>query len=147
MGRPAKPTHLKILHGDRKDRINTQEPQFKTDIPTPPTHIPPEARKVWETVTEELGRYDLVTVPDGPSLEAYVMAVFTHRKAARDVVKRGVMVKGYRGSIVKNPALSVMSDAADKIKVFAREFGLTPSSRSGLKVQEVAGADKEALLS
>lgn len=136
MGRrgPApKPTELKLVHGERKDRINTDQPQFSGQ-PTCPSHLPAEGKKVWKEVVAELARFDLITSCDGPSLEAYCMAVVAHRKAARDITKRGILIEGDKKAKVRNPSLIVLAQAADDIRAFAREFGLTPSARSGLRV-------------
>ena len=45
------------------------------------------------------------------------------------------LVPGLRGSQVKNPALQVQRDSAVQIRAFAQEFGLTPSSRTGVQTR------------
>lgn len=147
MGRTPKPTKLKVLQGDREDRINRNEPEFSSELPPPPSYLTAEAKQVWQMVVAELGRFGLIQTPDAVSLEAYCQEVVTFRRASRDVNKRGVMVTGYRGSKVKNPSISVMHSAADRIRQFAREFGMTPASRSGLAVGEVKRDEGKKYLS
>ena len=51
---------------------------------------------------------------------------------------------------MRNPLLAVQRDAAALIRVFAREFGLTPSARSDIRMgggKSDAGAGPERLLS
>jgi phage terminase small subunit len=58
-----------------------------------------------------------------------------HRKASRLLAKSNVLVtvNARTGQVaVRNPAVQVQRDAAATIRVYAREFGLTPSGRSDI---------------
>jgi len=143
-GVPPKPTALKILEGYRKDRIGGIKTVSKA--PACPAYLPAEGKKIWQEVVNDLDPLGMLSLGDGPSLEAYCLAVVLYRKAARKILKDGLMVKGHLGESVRNPALMPLKDSAEKIKIFAREFGLTPSARSGMKAPEVSEEELEDIL-
>ncbi|MFD7319546.1 hypothetical protein ACFV9D_00420 [Streptomyces sp. NPDC059875] len=53
-GPAPKPTALRVLHGDRKDRINTGEPQPDEGEITPPVWLSNGALEVWRILADEL---------------------------------------------------------------------------------------------
>jgi P27 family predicted phage terminase small subunit len=55
----------------------------------------------------------------------------------------GITVTGSRGDIKKHPAFSVWKISCDQFNMFAKEFGLTPASRSKIKVEDVPEKDDE----
>lgn len=133
-GPKPKPTDLKILHGARPDRINTRAPRPVRITPTPPRWLGKEARAEWKRITPELERTGLLSQLDRAALITYCEAWQTLVEAQEEIHERGVLVQGYRGGVVKNPALQVARDSAQTIRGFCSEFGLTPSSRSRLVV-------------
>jgi P27 family predicted phage terminase small subunit len=90
----------------------------------------------------ELIRLGVLTPLDRDALATYCEAVTHYRQAAELIDRSSVLVKSASGRLVKNPALQVARDQAAIIKGFARELGLTPSSRSGISVPE---AEDDAL--
>lgn len=145
MGRrgPApKPTQLRLLHGDRKDRINDREPVARDILPEPPETMSPDVRAIWDYTIGELQYMKTVAAADRDSLTAYCEAVIAHRKASQILAKSTVLVKGLHGGMVRNPALQVQRDAAHTIRAFAQEFGLTPSARSRIQVDRDQAAGK-----
>jgi P27 family predicted phage terminase small subunit len=136
-GRKPTPTKLKLLKGNPGGRpVNTQEPKPTPKAPQVPTWLSPEAKQEWKRVVPELDRLGLLTLVDRSSLSAYCESWATFVKAQKDVTKRGVLVTGYRGSKVKNPSLQIARDAMQAIRGFAAEFGLTPSARTRLTIDE-----------
>lgn len=47
-GPAPKPTALRVLHGDRKDRINDAEPQPAEGEVTAPEELSDDARAIWD---------------------------------------------------------------------------------------------------
>jgi P27 family predicted phage terminase small subunit len=74
----------------------------------------------------------------------YCSAVAQHAAAVALVNNSGTLIQS-GGRAVKNPALQVVRDQAAIIRSLARDFGLTPSARSGISLGE-SGDDLEALL-
>lgn len=139
-GPAGKPTALRVLHGDRKDRINTNEPVAPEGLPEPPVGMADDVREIWDYTVGVLGPMRLATPADRDALACYCEAVVTHRKASAGLAATGIIVRTSRGNTpMRNPLLAVQRDAAALIRVFAREFGLTPSARAGIDMGAGSG--------
>lgn len=137
-GRPSKPTNLKVLHGDRSDRINHDEPVPGQVEVSPPSWLDGDGLAVWHELAPDLIAQNVLTAWDA---EAFAMAcdqVRLYRQAKARVKRDGVMIKGARGSMIKHPMLQVQRDAATTFAQLAARFGLTPSDRAKLSI---GGAD------
>lgn len=144
MGRrgPApKPAKLRLIEGARPDKVNQNEPVARDALPEPPDELTPEAREIWDYTIRELDFMGIVAAVDRDSLVCYCEAVVNHRKATALVAKGDILIKGFSGQPVRNPALAVQRDSAQTIRAFAQEFGLTPSARTRI---EVRGDDNAA---
>ncbi|WP_460406566.1 phage terminase small subunit P27 family [Actinophytocola sediminis] len=137
MGRrgPAKkPRALRLLHGDRADRINDYEPVPSAEPLLPPEGITAEVRAVWDFTVLHLEIMGTAAASDRDALHAYCEAVVAHAKASEILAKSAVLIKGIHGALVRNPALQIQRDSARSMLRFAQEFGLTPSARTGIEV-------------
>ena len=139
------PTHLRIIKGDRKDRINTKEPKPKKAKPKCPAWLNKEAKKIWKRTAEQLDAMSLLFEADQDILCSYAIAVVTYQQATKLVDEQGILVEGRRDGSVTNPAVRVQRDQATLIRMLASELGLTPSSRSRLKA-EVAEDESDNFL-
>lgn len=133
-GPAPKPTNLRLLHGDRKDRINEDEPVPSDGLPGLPPGVSPEVADVWTYTLGQLAVMHLATPADRDVLLAYCEAVVIHRKASDILAKSSVLIKGLHGGLVKNPAVQIQRDAAIVMRALAQEFGLTPSARSQIRM-------------
>lgn len=144
-GPRQKPTALRLLDGDRKSRINTDEPVARIGLPQCPDDVSDEVRQVWDYTVNELSVMGTAFPADRDSLLCYCEAVVTHRRACAVLRDSDVLVRGLHGTQVRNPALQIQRDAAAMIRAFAQEFGLTPSARSTIRSQEAGRTrDQEA---
>lgn len=143
-GQAPAPTGLRLVRGDRKDRINFDEPQAKEGVPQCPLNASPEVHKVWQYTVDQLSHMDILTMADRDVLYAYCEAVVMHRDASLMLAKEGFVIEGLHGGWVKHPAVQIQRDTANTMRSFAQEFGLTPSARSTIKLHhkeaEAAGA-------
>lgn len=152
-GPVAKPTNVRLLHGDRKDRINADEPDAPDGLPEPPAELSDEVREIWDYTLRQLAAMKLATPADRDALVCYCEAVAVHRQASRLLAQSNVLrvVRARTGDVVvRNPVVQIQRDAAATIRVFAREFGLTPSGRSDIHLGGQGkhhGAGPERLLS
>lgn len=136
-GPVKRPTHLAVLHGERKDRVNADEPVAPTGLPDPPDEMADDVRDVWDYTLTQLSTMKLATPADRDLLRAYCEAVVTHRKASALIAASNVLIRAQsrtpgQASYVKNPAVQIQRDAAMVMRALAREFGLTPSARSDI---------------
>jgi P27 family predicted phage terminase small subunit len=150
MGRrgPApKPTNLRVLYGDKRSRINTSEPRPRDVPPERPAWLSDVAAEEWERIVPDLVAMGTVRAVDATGLAAYCEAVARLRAAAALVARTGPLIIGKDGTARRNPAVAQARDASNDVRVWAREFGLTPSARSPLRVEFTHGASAERLLS
>lgn len=141
-GPKPKPTALRLVHGDRKDRINTREPAASKKAPRCPSWLPKEARAVWRRTVSQLSEMGVASETDTDLLATYCMAVVTFQRATEEVEREGILIEGRRDGKVKNPAVQIQRDAARAIAQIGAEFGLSPSSRSRLqRTEDEAGLD------
>jgi P27 family predicted phage terminase small subunit len=129
------PTKVKILRGEtRPSRVNYREPIPSSDVPKMPTDMDAEAKVVWRRVISSMGHLGVIRVPDADILRCYCEAVSRYAQAARLYAGSGPLVRR-DGGLVKNPLHQVVRDDGDQIRLFARELGLSPSARAGLRVE------------
>jgi P27 family predicted phage terminase small subunit len=96
------------------------------------------AQKVWRRVVREMRGSDVILCADTDVLRCYVEAVSRYAQAAELYAGSGPLVRdAHRGAgqLVKNPLHQVVRDNADAVRLFARELGLSPSARAGLRVE------------
>lgn len=133
-GPRSRPTNLKVLHGERPDRINHDEPPAPDGMPVPPYDLSDETQEVWDYTVEQLRVMGIASTADRDTLAAYCEAVVTWRYAVRTLRRggeRGLLLRTQKGdAFMRNPLLQVQRDAAAAIRAYAQEFGLTPSARS-----------------
>lgn len=130
-GRKPKPTAQKLLAGNPGKRaINTDEPQFtKITKVDPPEWLPDLAVQMWQTVVPELLAQRVLCLTDLHNVEAFCMAYSRWREAELQVTLNGITVINPSGSLVKNPALTVVNEAKKQMVQFGSLLGLDPSSR------------------
>jgi len=140
------PTGLKLVRGDERRRINLDEPR---PLPGPverPGYLSKLAVEEWERVAPHLVAMRTLTPADTTALAVYCEAVARWRVLAEVVAKSPPVIQVESGLLVKNPAYSQARDAAIEVRMYAREFGLTPSARAGIRVDVHHHAETAARL-
>jgi P27 family predicted phage terminase small subunit len=134
-GPAPKPTVIKRLAGNPGKRpLNDKEPQPERRMPRCPGHLNDIAKKEWRRISKHLYRSGLLTLIDRAALAAYCQAYGRWAMAEAIVNKKGEIVKTTNGNIIQNPYLSVANRAMEQMLKIEVEFGMTPSSRSRIKV-------------
>lgn len=139
-----------MLHGDRKDRINTREPQPAQLVVEPPDWLGDEAREVWHRLAEDLRVKQVLTSWDTEAFACWCDAVVRRRAAAVKLREQGEVIEmpvynkngdptGTR--VGKNPWTLVLNEADAQVQKYAARFGLTPSDRASLSI---GGDDRNA---
>jgi len=128
------PNALKLLRGGHPELVNNDEPIPEEGTPICPSKDK-EVIEVWEYTLRQLEIMKTVAPADRDILHGYCEAVVTFRKASRMIQRDGLVIDSPRGPL-KHPATSIMREASNLMKDYARHFGLTPSARGGLRVGE-----------
>ena len=135
-GRKPKPTALRVLEGNPGKRpLNDREPQGPPEVPECPDFLDEEARAEWSRTARVLGEMGLLTLADRAALAAYCVAYSRWVAAERQVQRLGTIVRSPQKNFpMKSPYLTVADQALETRRKFMVEFGLTPSSRSRIRV-------------
>lgn len=150
-GHNAKPSAIKKLQGNAGHRkINAAEPVVAIGTPEKPKGMPKAASREWDRIVPVLLALKVLSEVDGKALAAYCDAFAHWEMARREMSSRGLLVEepilnkegDEIGCKVKaNPAVAIYATMANLMKKFLTEFGLTPASRSKLKVEQPKPAD------
>ena len=142
-GPAGAPTNVRILRGDRKDRINAHEPVPATMVVEAPAWLSEDARAVWDRLAGDLERKRVLTAWDVEALAGYCDAVVRRARAAAALDAEGEVVDlpvfnkngdvtGHRKA--KNPWQLVWKDADAIVQRWGARFGLTPSERQDISI-------------
>ncbi len=135
-GRKPEPTALKRLRGNPGKRaLNHREPQFERSIPTCPHHLKGEARKEWRRLCKVLDTQGLLTQADRSALAAYCQAYARWIDAEKNLEVTGLVLQSDKGFFYQNPYLSIANKAIEQMVKISSEFGMTPASRTRIKVE------------
>jgi P27 family predicted phage terminase small subunit len=153
-GRPAKPTALKLLHGEtRPSQVNYDEPKPGQAAVEPPEDISMDALDVWNSLAPDLIRVGVLTAWDAPNFREWCDAVVSAREAQHELDEDGEVISnpiidrqgnlvGYRQII--NPWWKVRREASSAMLALGARFGLTPADRARLSVGESNPKGKNA---
>lgn len=138
-GRKPLPTHLKLVKGTaRPHRLNKDEPKPTVAVPEPPSHLDERARAKFGVMAEMLARHGVMTELDAGALSRYVVVWCRWVDAEAEIKRRGPVVKTEGRNIIQNPFLAVANKCLLQMAQLESEFGLTPSSRSRIRMAEPA---------
>lgn len=158
MARTPKPTRLKLLSGERADRIPTAE-VVPSELPVePPAGMSDHALDVWARHAPDLVAKKVLTSWDVQAFRTWCDAIATCEAAADAIDRDGAVVdapvfdrngKPTGTRAVKSPWWGVWKDAADIAARYGAKFGLTPSDRARLPVVDLhkPNGDPSRLLS
>lgn len=133
-GPAPKPTALRLLHGDKRSRINLAEPVPRDRDPSRPGWLSPMAAEEWDRIVPDLAAMRVVRESDAMAVAAYCEAV-ARLRAASALLASGLTVHTVSGRPpARNPAWSMAQHASAEVRLWARELGLTPSARAGIRV-------------
>ena len=136
-GRKPLPTQLKLVKGTaRSHRINADEPKPVVATPPPPDHLEAAAAAKFTEMAELLARHGVMTELDVGALARYVVIWRRWLEAEAEVKRRGPVVKTSNDNIIQNPFLAVANKCLAQMGQIESEFGMTPSSRSRIRMAE-----------
>jgi P27 family predicted phage terminase small subunit len=140
-GRKPLPRKFHILNGtDRPCRRNENEPvpdEFP-DIPKPPAHLSKTAKKEWKRMSKVLHASGLLTQLDYSQFAIYCQAWGRWVDAEKKITETSMVVKTANGNPINNPYMNIANTAMRDCHKFLSEFGMTPSSRTKIKIDNQA---------
>jgi len=137
-GRKPKPSALKRLEGNPGKRaLNAMEPHppIPQTPPHAPRHLGMEARKEWRRLCKQLVEIGLYTEIDHAMLEMYCQMYGDWIEAKRKIrATGGRVMRAPLGGLYTNPWVHEANGAWERLRKAAAEFGMTPSTRSRVRV-------------
>ena len=135
-GRKPLPTHLKLVKGTaRPHRLNKNEMKPPVAIPEPPAHLDERAKAKFIELAEMLARHGVMTELDTAAVARYAVVWCRWVDAEIEIKRRGPVVKTASDNIIQNPFLAVANKCLLQMAQIESEFGLTPSSRSRIRME------------
>jgi P27 family predicted phage terminase small subunit len=139
------PAKLRMLHGEsRPSQIGHSTAQPADRPPVMPASLSPAAKVVWNQVLADQAP-GIIRAAHAPLLRIYCDAVVRYEEATLLLAGSGLLFKR-RGDLVKNPLHQIVREAADQVRLAARELGLTPSSVAAFPDLRPAEPDPMAAL-
>jgi len=140
-GRKAVPTATKILNGNPGKRaLNDREAEPPPKLPRAPTYLSKAAKAEWRRMGGRLLEVGLMTALDETALAAYCQAFSNWVDANKEIQEQGATVWTAQGGLARSPWVSIAAEAWKEMTRMLGEFGMTPSSRSKVKVARDAPA-------
>jgi P27 family predicted phage terminase small subunit len=141
-GRPAKPTALKLLHGDDKknpQRVNRAEPVPASVAVEAPDWLSPAALGVWEALAPDRIATGVLTAWDVDAFALFCEALV--------LARQGVSEARREAQPGAPSPMSKFKDAVGLCSSLGGRFGWTPSDRQKLVVGGNRRGPKDDLLS
>lgn len=134
-GRPPKPTKLRLIQGNPGKRpINDAEPVAPPEIPKPPRYLSKPARREWKRAGALLKDAGLLSNLDQVAFGRFCQLVGRLAEAEEGLAAHGMLVKSPNGYPMQSPYLSIINTTSKQLVALCAEFGMTPSARSRIRV-------------
>jgi P27 family predicted phage terminase small subunit len=134
---------MKELEGNPGKRaLNHKEPKPESVIPKCPPHLKGAARTEWNRITKELYALKIISNIDRAALAVCCTAWADYVKACNKVEKEGEVIISDKGGLYQNPWVAIKKRSMDQVQKFYAEFGMTPSSRSRVKIEDASGEEE-----
>jgi len=118
------------------------------DLRAPSERVPRDqlaheaAKTFWRRVAPEMIELGLLTAVDVPAFLLMCEHFAVAREAAKTVARAGLTRKDEAGVERKHPLLQIMRDNSKAFRMYAAEFGMTPSSRQRLAFEAPEEGDE-----
>lgn len=143
-GRPTKPLQQKILEGARvrTDKGDTHGADVPLELPPPPVWLNKSAKKHWDQLGAQLLAVGLISSIDGDvfALHCSNIAKYGEVELKLDDIEKWTQSTP-NGFVMQSALLQIRNRLQELIVKTAREFGMTPASRSAMKIQKPEQGD------
>ena len=139
-GRWPKPARIKDLAGNPGKRAMPKTtPREVTNVLRPPRHLGRSGKSLWKTYAAKLVELQVLTAIDWPAWEALCLAYDRMREAGADIKRHKGRVYVKDGIARLRPEVRIEAEARKEFRHYCTEFGMTPSSWSGIAASVAEG--------
>ena len=136
-GPKPKPTALKLIDGERKDRINRNEPKpLMLSEYNPTVEMGAEMEQIFHDYVKKLSRQRIMTENDVDLLSVYVREFCWYRHYMMMIEREGSILENDKGNKYEHPACNLANKHLKNVIQIAPHFGFSPSTRSRIAVIE-----------
>jgi P27 family predicted phage terminase small subunit len=133
MERRRTPTRTLEKRGSWRAKTRTGEPQPVGMMPACPDWLNEDAHAEWLRVVPQLEDMGIIGATDFTVLVGYCESWSQYKMAAEMLERTGPLHKPRNdGEVRRNPVVFILKDAREAMLKFARELGLSPSSRASV---------------
>lgn len=145
-GRKPKTTAQKEASGAHRknpQRRNKDEPKASRGAPAKPEHVAADevASSQWDELCRTLDEMNILTTADRSLLALYCSTYAEWHRLQEHVSKNGCTTINDKGNVGQSPEGIQVHRYADRLLKMMAEMGLTPSSRSRIKVPKTEQED------
>lgn len=136
-GRRPEPAQAKVIAGNFRNDRHTHGPKIETGLPPCPKWLPAAARKHWAELGQRLAAAGLLSLVDGDVFAAHCDTAAKFAEVTKKLKTLDDSLDATpQGYVVQSALFTIRSKLLEQLIKTGREFGLTPSARSGLKQPE-----------
>ena len=129
------PTSVLKLRGSTLVKGRQGEPTPEAKAPRAPAWLDAEAQREWRYVVPRLVALGVLTEIDRTALAMYCQMFSDYLSAHKMAAEHGLTTMTDKGNVVQHPAVCIARKNWECALKAAREFGLTPSSRTGIRCE------------
>ena len=137
-GRKALPSRIIELRGGTRYThrpARAQEPRPPERLPPCPRHLDKRARKEWRRIGRMLLEVRVITELDRAVLTVYCQSWSEYVRACEEIPKKQPVCLARDGYPRLNPWLRVQREACERMSRAMTELGLTPVSRTRVRIE------------
>ena len=138
MGRPRKPTNLKVVQGTtRPDRLTKNEPIVPLSIPKCPSFLNAEGKRYWKKTAEQLDEAGLIGSTDGAMFALHCDSFGRYEQISRGLqTLEDLVIETPNGAQQQAALWQIRNKLWEQVQKSATEFGLSPASRCKISLPE-----------
>jgi len=119
-------------------------PELKASLPIAPPDLSPTAAAQWAVIGNELAESGLISLVDRTAFRMLCESVAVYLEAMDEIKNKGMIAYTEKGFPIQHPAVGIRNTAWTQIIAACKQFGMTPSSRTGLHLETKQGNDDVA---
>jgi len=145
-GRLPRSQHVADLTNDHNRRGQTEPDPGRCQSLLAPDYLDDIAKAEWVRTTGILATMRMLTEADRSLLELYCGAYSRYRQAEAAISRDGLVVKAKRTGVPQlNPWNSILNKAADQMRRYIEQLGLTPVGRARLRQDRENDAENKTI--
>ena len=135
-----------IPHARRRNKRASSGKTIPVAAPEMPDDMDGEAAAEWERIVPDIEAMGLIASLDRGVLIRYCRGWATWLDLDEKLRATGLLVKGARDGLVRNPLWMMRSDVEATLEALGKQLGLTPAARlrAGVKHEEPQASESKA---